>query len=117
MKKHYADENAVDLGPQPVRPRNAVAEIPETLVGRAIKIDDGVAVLDEVAEGVRLDKIAEEQAHQVATQYQRDRAAEYPKIGDQLDAIYKKFYLDDSSEYDTIAVQIEAVKAKYPKPE
>jgi len=115
--KNYADENAVDLGPQSVQPRNAVAEIPETLVGRAIKIEDGAVVLDEVAEGVRLADIqaANDLADSVA--YRFKRAAEYPSIGDQLDAIYKKFYMDDSSEYDTIAVQIEAVKAKYPKPE
>jgi len=56
------------------------------------------------------DSIAE--ALHVATQYQRDRAAEYPPQADYLDAIVKG---------DTVAQQAYidaclAVKAKYPKP-
>lgn len=46
------------------------------------------------------------------TQYQRDRAAEYPAIGDQLDALWKG---GDAST--AMLAQVQAVKAKYPKPE
>jgi hypothetical protein len=60
---------------------------------------------------------ADKEAERLATQYQRDRQSAYPPIGNQLDAIYKKFALDDSTEYDAIAAQIAAVKAQFPKPE
>jgi len=45
------------------------------------------------------------------TKYQRDREAEYPPIGDQLDALWK-----GGEAYTTMLAQIQAVKAKYPKP-
>lgn len=47
-----------------------------------------------------------------ATEYQRQRAAEYPPIGDQLDALWK----GGDAAADMLA-QVQAVKAKYPKPE
>lgn len=46
-------------------------------------------------------------------QYARDRADEYPSIGDQLDMIFKSGVLDGS---DWAAV-IQEIKDKYPKPE
>lgn len=46
------------------------------------------------------------------TQYQRDRAAEYPPIGDQLDALWK-----GGDAATVMLAQVQAVKAKYPKPE
>jgi hypothetical protein len=45
-------------------------------------------------------------------EYQRQRAAEYPPIGDQLDALWKGG--DAAAE---MLAQVQAVKAKYPKPE
>lgn len=53
---------------------------------------------------------AAEQAEAARTKYQRDRAAEYPSIGDQLDALFKAgaFPAD-------MAAAIQAVKDKYPK--
>lgn len=45
------------------------------------------------------------------TQYQRDRAAEYPPIGDQLDALWKG---GDAAAQ--MLAQVQAVKTKYPKP-
>jgi hypothetical protein len=65
----------------------------------------------------RAAEAAAKEAERLATQYQRDRKSAYPSLGDQLDAIYKKFALDDSTEYDAIAAQIAAVKAQFPKPE
>lgn len=51
-------------------------------------------------------------AEEAKTQYQRDRAAEYPSIGDQLDALWK----GGDAATDMLA-QVQAVKAKYPKSE
>lgn len=44
------------------------------------------------------------------TQYQRDRAAEYPSIGDQLDALFHAGVFPEE-----MAAVIQAVKNKYPK--
>ena len=45
-----------------------------------------------------------------AKAYQRSRAAEYPSIGDQLDALYHAGTFDS-----TMTATIKAVKDKYPK--
>lgn len=47
-----------------------------------------------------------------ATQYQRDRAAEYPPIADYLDGIVK----GDQAQVQSYIDACLAVKAKYPKP-
>jgi len=57
-------------------------------------------------------KAAELQAEYDAAQYARDRRAEYPSIGDQLDALWKGG--DDAA---AMLEQVMAVKSKYPKPE
>ena len=44
------------------------------------------------------------------TKYQRDRAAEYPPIGDQLDALFKAGVFPAD-----MAAVLQAVKDKYPK--
>lgn len=44
--------------------------------------------------------------------YRDQRAAEYPPIGDQLDALWK-----GGAEQAAMKSQIEAVKLKYPKPQ
>jgi hypothetical protein len=46
----------------------------------------------------------------------RLRATEYPSLGDQMDALYKRDHLGDSTQWDALCQQIAAVKAKYPKP-
>jgi hypothetical protein len=51
-----------------------------------------------------------ERAALAKTQYQRDRAAEYPAIGDQLDALFKAGVFPAD-----MAATIQAVKDKYPK--
>lgn len=53
-----------------------------------------------------------EQAAFALTEYQRQRAAAYPPIGDQLDALWKGG--DAAAE---MLAQVQAVKAQYPKPE
>lgn len=47
-----------------------------------------------------------------ATEYQRQRAAEYPSIGDQLDALFHAGVFPAE-----MAAKIQAVKDAYPKPE
>ena len=54
---------------------------------------------------------AKRAAELAATQYQRDRAAAYPSVGDQLDALWKG---GDAAA--AMLAQVQAVKAKYPKP-
>lgn len=50
------------------------------------------------------------QAQMAATAYKAKRAAEYPGIGEQLDALFKAGLMPKD-----IAAQIQAVKDKYPK--
>lgn len=50
------------------------------------------------------------QAELARTKYQRDRAAEYPSIGDQLDALWK-----GGDAATAMLAQVQAVKNKYPK--
>lgn len=45
-------------------------------------------------------------------QYVNKRAAEYPSIGDQLDALFKAGVFPEE-----MAAKIQAIKDKYPKPE
>lgn len=56
-------------------------------------------------------EVARLQAEYDAEAYQRQRAAEYPPIGDQLDALWKG---GDAAAEMLAAVQ--AIKLKYPKP-
>ena len=56
---------------------------------------------------------AAEQAALAATEYQRQRAAEYPPIADYLDGIVK----GDTAQVQAYIDACLAVKAKYPKPE
>ena len=46
------------------------------------------------------------------TEYRRHRAAEYPTIGDQLDALFHAGIFPAE-----MAAQIQAIKDRYPKPE
>jgi hypothetical protein len=55
-------------------------------------------------------EIARLEAEHIANQYQRDRAAAYPSIADQLDTLYH-------GGYDAWKAEIAAVKNQYPKTE
>ena len=60
-------------------------------------------------------KIVEVKAEYEATQYQRDRAAEYPELPEQLDMLFHAIdagALDKTSAFYTT---LKAVKDKYPK--
>jgi hypothetical protein len=54
-----------------------------------------------------------ERETETKTQYQRNRAAEYPPITDYLDGVVK----NDQTQIQTYIDACLAVKAKYPKPE
>jgi len=56
-------------------------------------------------------KVAELDTEYEANQYQRDRAKEYPNIGDQLDMQYH----DEKDGTTTWQDAVQAVKDKYPK--
>jgi hypothetical protein len=55
-------------------------------------------------------ELARLQADYEAKQYQRNRAGEYPAIGDQLDALFHAGVFPEE-----MAEKIQAVKNKYPK--
>ena len=65
---------------------------------------------EEAARDAEEAQWAAEQAEQARTKYQRDRAAEYPAIGDQLDALLHAGVFPPE-----MATAIQAVKDKYPK--
>jgi hypothetical protein len=55
-------------------------------------------------------ELARLKADYEAKEYQRQRAAEYPSIGDQLDALWK-----GGAEAEAMLAKVQAVKQKYPK--
>ncbi len=57
-------------------------------------------------------EVARLEAEHETNAYQRQRAAEYPPIGDQLDALWK----GGAAAAEMLAA-VQAVKSKYPKPE
>lgn len=62
---------------------------------------------DEIAQEIARLKVEHER-----TEYQRQRAPEYPSITDQLDALFHAGVFPPE-----MAAQIQAIKDKYPKPE
>jgi len=79
------------------------------------KLVDGVLVplTQEELDQQDIDRAAHEaeQAELAKTQYQRDRAIEYPPVTDYLDGIVK----GDTAQVDKYIADCLAVKAKYPK--
>jgi hypothetical protein len=58
-------------------------------------------------------ELARLQAEHERTEYQRQRAAEYPPMADYIDGVVK----GDQAQIDAYIAACMAVKAKYPKPE
>lgn len=75
----------------------------------AVWLPNCTPITDAEAEAIRAQQV---QAAEAALTYAQKRAAEYPSIGDQLDALWKG---GDAAVEMLAAVQ--AVKAKYPKGE
>lgn len=69
---------------------------------------EGVAIRGDLIP-VDLDEQQKIEAEVSATQYQRDRAAEYPSYAEQFDTLYH-------GGYDAWKATIDSVKTKYPKP-
>jgi len=65
---------------------------------------------EEAARDAEEAQWATEQAALARTKYQRDRATEYPAIGDQLDALFHAGVFPAD-----MAAILQAVKDKYPK--
>jgi hypothetical protein len=65
---------------------------------------------EEAARDAEEAAYAVEKAAQALTKYQRDRVAEYPAIGDQLDALFHAGVFPAD-----MAAALQAVKDKYPK--
>ena len=80
-----------------------------------VSIDDTVGAFDKDGKSVTLEQTKIDTARATinselaATKYQRDRAAEYPSIEDQLDTIYHSGVAGWKT-------TIKAIKDKYPKP-
>ena len=83
--------------------------------GTVVRIVDGKGAFDIDGKPVTLDQTKIDAARTTinselaATKYQRDRAAEYPSIEDQLDTIYHSGVAGWKT-------TIKAIKDKYPKP-
>ena len=81
-----------------------------------VSIDDTAGAFDAAGNPVTIDEaavaaeITRLQAEYDAKAYARSRAAEYPPIGDQLDALYHAGVFPAE-----MAAQIQAIKDKYPK--
>ena len=106
-KLHFSDPAQYDGEWQ-----EAVQIPPEQVDGKWTQQWD---IIEKYSAEERATKEAEKAAREAkfaATQYQRQRAAEYPPIGDQLDALWKG---GDAAA--AMLAQVQAVKAKYPKPE
>ena len=83
--------------------------------GTVVSIDDSAGAFDKDGNSVTLDQSKIDAARTTinnelaATKYQRDRAAEYPSVVDQLDLIFH-------SGIDAWKAKIKETKDKYPKP-
>ena len=71
--------------------------------------DGNSVVLDDVKVSTEMERL---QAEYDAQDYARKRAAEYPAIGDQLDALFHAGVFPAE-----MAAELQAVKDKYPKSE
>ena len=90
--------------------------------GTVVRIDDGTGAFDADGNQIELDQAlvdaaaAEIAAELAATEYQRQRAPEYPSMAALADALYWNS-TGDSTKLDEYYAACAAVKAKYPKPE
>jgi len=80
------------------------------LYPQVVSVDDGAGVFDKDGNTVAIDLAAVE-AWRDPNQYKYQRAAAYPPIGDQLDALWK-----GGTALEEMKAMVMAVKDKYPKP-
>lgn len=79
------------------------------LYPQVVTVDDGTGAFDKDGNKVEID-LAAVNAWQDPNAYKAKRAAEYPAIGDQLDALFHAGVFPPE-----MAAQIQAIKDKYPK--
>ena len=79
------------------------------LYPQVVTVDDGTGAFDKDGNKVEID-LAAVNAWQNPDAYKAKRAAEYPPIGDQLDALWK-----GGAEAEAMLAKVQAVKQKYPK--
>ena len=81
-----------------------------------VSINDSTGCVDKDGNPVAItqslvdDEVARMEAERLATEYQRQRAPEYPPVGDQLDALFHAGAFPAE-----MAAKLQAVKDKYPK--
>lgn len=80
-----------------------------TLYPQVVTVDDTAGAFDAQGNKVEID-LAAVNAWVDPEAYKYQRAAEYPSIGDQLDALWK-----GGAEAEAMLAKVQAVKAKYPK--
>jgi hypothetical protein len=87
-----------------------------------VSIDDGKGAFDVQGNPVAIDQAAYEaevarlQAEYAATQYQRDRAAEYPSIEALVVALWEGVVEERMAAVTALEAIRQQVKARYPKP-
>lgn len=79
------------------------------LYPQVVTIDDGTGAFDQNGNLIEID-LAAVNAWVDPIKYKQQRAAEYPSIGDQLDALFHAGVFPEA-----MAAQIQAIKDKYPK--
>ena len=79
------------------------------LYPQVVSVDDGAGAFDKDGNKVEID-LAAVNAWQDPDAYKAKRAAEYPSIGDQLDALWK-----GGEAAAEMLAKVQAVKQKYPK--
>jgi hypothetical protein len=86
-----------------------------------VSVDDGKGAFDVQGNPVAIDQAAYEaevarlQTEYAATQYQRDRAAEYPSIDKLVVALWEGVVEERMAAVTQLEILRQAVKAKYPK--
>jgi hypothetical protein len=78
------------------------------LYPQVVTVDDTAGAFDAQGNKVEID-MAAVNAWVDPNAYQRNRAAEYPSIADQLDTLYH-------GGYDAWKATVQSIKEKYPKP-
>jgi hypothetical protein len=92
------------------------------LYPNVVAIDDGMGAMDKDGNLVSIvqsdyeAEVARLQAEQDATQYQRDRQAEYPSIDELVVALWEGVVEERMASVTALEGLRQAVKTKYPKP-
>jgi hypothetical protein len=87
-----------------------------------VRIDDSAGAMDEDGNPVAIDQaaydaeVARLEAEHAATQYQRDRAAEYPSIEALVVALWEGVVEERMSAVTALEAIRQEIKSRYPKP-